>query len=85
MLVRGAPLIGVTGAYGFVLGLRMIVLTKEEIVKQLIETRPTAVNLKWALNRMSEKVKPLIQRNVWVKLLKKRKNRNRRYYDVFLN
>lgn len=60
MLVRGAPLIGVTGAYGFVLGLKDDSSDEgvEKIVKQLIETRPTAVNLKWALNRMSEKVKP---------------------------
>ena len=58
MLVRGAPLIGVTGAYGVVLGLKDDCSNEgvKKIVKSLIETRPTAVNLKWALNRMSEKV-----------------------------
>ena len=60
MLVRGAPLIGVTGAYGYVMGLKDDCSDEgiEKIVKKLIETRPTAVNLKWALNRMSEKVMP---------------------------
>jgi methylthioribose-1-phosphate isomerase len=54
MVVRGAPLIGVTAAYGVALGLRDdpsdAGLTRA--VQLLGATRPTAVNLRWALTRM---------------------------------
>jgi methylthioribose-1-phosphate isomerase len=51
MQVRGAPLIGATAAYGVALGLsegRPL----DEILATLAATRPTAVNLHWALDRM---------------------------------
>jgi methylthioribose-1-phosphate isomerase len=51
MQVRGAPLIGATAAYGVALGLQEG-LTLERIIDTLIATRPTAVNLRWALDRM---------------------------------
>jgi methylthioribose-1-phosphate isomerase len=51
MQVRGAPLIGATAAYGVALGLQEG-LTLERIIDTLIATRPTAVNLRWALERM---------------------------------
>jgi methylthioribose-1-phosphate isomerase len=51
MQVRGAPLIGATAAYGVALGLQEG-LTLERIISTLIATRPTAVNLRWALERM---------------------------------
>lgn len=51
MQVRGAPLIGATAAYGVALGLSEG-LTLERIIDTLIATRPTAVNLRWALERM---------------------------------
>lgn len=55
MQVRGAPLIGVTAAYG--VALAMAENTSDEalnrVVKKLLATRPTAVNLKWALDRMN--------------------------------
>lgn len=51
MQVRGAPLIGVTAAYGVYLGLREGAAEFEFIFEQLAATRPTAVNLSWALNR----------------------------------
>ena len=51
MQVRGAPLIGATAAYGVVLGLQEG-LTLERIIDTLAATRPTAVNLRWALERM---------------------------------
>ena len=51
MQVRGAPLIGVTAAYGVYLGLREEAAGLESIIQQLATTRPTAVNLSWALNR----------------------------------
>ncbi|BBD57636.1 aIF-2BI family translation initiation factor [Nostoc sp. HK-01] len=60
MIVRGAPAIGVAAAYGMYLGAREIItsdhtefLNKLETVAQLLrETRPTAVNLFWAISRM---------------------------------
>ena len=60
MIVRGAPAIGVAAAYGMYLGAREIktqdkeeFLTKIELVAQLLRsTRPTAVNLFWAIARM---------------------------------
>ncbi|MBF2049568.1 MAG: S-methyl-5-thioribose-1-phosphate isomerase [Leptolyngbya sp. IPPAS B-1204] len=60
MIVRGAPAIGVAAAYGMYLGAREIetssrdqFLTQLETVAQkLRETRPTAVNLFWAIERM---------------------------------
>ncbi|MBT7713351.1 MAG: S-methyl-5-thioribose-1-phosphate isomerase [Deltaproteobacteria bacterium] len=62
MEVRGAPLIGVAAAFGYYLGLRAYGLRfkekekekEKEIVNKLISTRPTAVNLKWALGQMRQ-------------------------------
>ncbi len=51
MQVRGAPLIGVTAAYGLYLGLRDNAGELDALVSQLAATRPTAVNLVWALER----------------------------------
>ncbi len=61
MIIRGAPLIGIVGAYGFAIGVRQLVeedkplSQAEEILETLKNTRPTAVNLFWALNRMWKK------------------------------
>jgi len=60
MVVRGAPAIGVSAAYGVALGaLRTTAATAEEfapeferICARLAGTRPTAVNLFWAIDRM---------------------------------
>lgn len=67
MVVRGAPLIGVTAAYGYAIALRNEVkewdfsqeLKQETLLSKmsehsnyLNESRPTAVNLAWALNKM---------------------------------
>jgi len=54
MVVRGAPLIGVTAAYGVALGLRDDPSDGglAQAVQLLGATRPTAVNLRWALERM---------------------------------
>ena len=51
MQVRGAPLIGVTAAYGVALALRSDASDAglERAVQELAATRPTAVNLRWAL------------------------------------
>ena len=60
MVVRGAPLIGVTAAYGLCLALRRDASDAglEAAVERLGRTRPTAVNLKWALARMAAHVRP---------------------------
>ncbi|GAB2661577.1 S-methyl-5-thioribose-1-phosphate isomerase [Vibrio panuliri] len=54
MWVRGAPLIGAVAAYGMALGMREE--SSDEHLQTcydvLIETRPTAINLKWALDRV---------------------------------
>jgi methylthioribose-1-phosphate isomerase len=54
MQVRGAPLIGATAAYGVALGLRddQGDARLSEVIASLAATRPTAVNLHWALARM---------------------------------
>jgi methylthioribose-1-phosphate isomerase len=54
MQVRGAPLIGATAAYGVCLALRADVSDEalERAVAKLMATRPTAINLKWALDEM---------------------------------
>jgi methylthioribose-1-phosphate isomerase len=51
MQVRGAPLIGATAAYGVALGLRAGI-PLDQVIATLAATRPTAVNLRWALERM---------------------------------
>ncbi len=56
MQVRGAPLIGATAAYGYALGI-LNGVASNECYEILIKTRPTAVNLKWALDRMRDNCK----------------------------
>ncbi len=51
MQVRGAPLIGATAAYGVALALSEGIAL-EQAIDVLAATRPTAVNLRWALERM---------------------------------
>jgi methylthioribose-1-phosphate isomerase len=59
MWTRGAPLIGATAAYGLCLGLRADSsdIALENNYRALLATRPTAVNLRWALDRMKAAVK----------------------------
>lgn len=65
MIVRGAPAIGVSGAFGLALAaLQSKAITKEDLIKDLEEarqvlfsTRPTAVNLKWGLDKVMEVAK----------------------------
>jgi len=58
MEVRGAPLIGATAAYGLVLAI--IKNNDQTFLKKssenLINSRPTAINLKWAVDRMMKKL-----------------------------
>ncbi len=61
MRVRGAPLIGVAGAYGLALALREDAGDDalERACRALDQARPTAVNLRWALERVRARVAPL--------------------------
>ncbi|MBF0355886.1 MAG: S-methyl-5-thioribose-1-phosphate isomerase [Alphaproteobacteria bacterium] len=61
MLVRGAPLIGATAAYGMALAMNDDASDAglESASATLVETRPTAINLRWALERMQAHLKPV--------------------------
>lgn len=52
MQIRGAPLIGVTAAFGVALALREGASDLAAVCARLLDTRPTAVNLRWALARV---------------------------------
>ncbi|HEY7842586.1 MAG TPA: S-methyl-5-thioribose-1-phosphate isomerase [Bradyrhizobium sp.] len=62
MLVRGAPLIGATAAYGMALAMRddPSDAAIDSAYRMLIATRPTAINLKWALDEMRRMLRPLL-------------------------
>ena len=66
MEVRGAPLIGATAAYGLVLS----ILEKNDLSflkkssEVLIASRPTAINLKWAVDRMIKKLSGVNSNNI---------------------
>jgi len=61
MQVRGAPLIGATAAYGVALAMRADAsdASLARAVAHLAKQRPTAVNLKWALDEMSRALAPV--------------------------
>ena len=66
MEVRGAPLIGATAAYGLVLS----IIEKNDLSflkkssEDLIASRPTAINLKWAVDRMMKKLSGINDKDV---------------------
>ena len=66
MEVRGAPLIGATAAYGLVLS----IIEKNDLAflkkssEDLISSRPTAINLRWAVDRMMEKLSGVNEKNI---------------------
>ena len=61
MVVRGAPLIGATAAYGLALALRADPSDRslDDAAACLLAARPTAINLRWALERVADAVRPL--------------------------
>ncbi|MDC3152456.1 S-methyl-5-thioribose-1-phosphate isomerase [Pelagibacteraceae bacterium] len=67
MEVRGAPLIGATAAYGLVLS----IIEKNDLSflkkssEDLISSRPTAINLKWAVDRMMKKLLGVNNNNIF--------------------
>ena len=72
LAVRGAPAIGVAAAYGVVLGVQEVIeagnaLTAPiftDIIDELAATRPTAVNLFWALERMKKAGKEGLKKRI---------------------
>ena len=71
--VRGAPAIGIAAAYGVVLGMQadhpQPLARLQEVTNYLRSSRPTAVNLFWALDRMqrqAERMQPLLCRSEWM-------------------
>jgi methylthioribose-1-phosphate isomerase len=71
MVVRGAPAIGVTAAMGIALGMKQSIRNQpgieaklqssmEAICETMRKTRPTAVNLTWAIDRMKKRFEELL-------------------------
>ena len=75
MEVRGAPLIGATAAYGLVLAIieknDLSYLTQSS--KELIASRPTAINLKWAVDRMMKRISGINDKEISNVLLEEAK------------
>tara|TARA_Y100000591_G_scaffold265627_1_gene239262 strand:- start:1246 stop:1719 length:474 start_codon:yes stop_codon:yes gene_type:complete len=71
MEVRGAPLIGATAAYGLVLAILekndQTFLKKASV--ELINSRPTAINLKWAVDRMMNKLLGVNSEKILIKAI----------------
>ncbi len=69
MIIRGAPLIGIVAAYGFAIGIKQFISDEnlkdksKDIYETLKNTRPTAVNLFWALDRMLNRFYLLLKKN----------------------
>lgn len=85
LAVRGAPAIGIAAAFGLVLGLKRyrdaetadFLAQLERISAKLNATRPTAVNLSWALERMKAKAESLSHfstEKIWEKLWREAEN-----------
>ena len=72
MVIRGAPAIGVAGAMGLALGAYSIRSKSKttflnrfkEITDEMLLARPTAVNLRWAIERMESLVKKMVEQPV---------------------
>lgn len=67
MAVRGAPAIGISAAYGVYLGIRHVSGSREQLLDETVKqcdylatSRPTAVNLFWALDRMKQRAQELV-------------------------
>ena len=76
MEVRGAPLIGGAAAFGIALAVQEnnnIEFIKQSAVK-LIQTRPTAINLKWAVDRMMKKLSGINSDQILIIALNEAKN-----------
>ncbi len=65
MKVRGAPLIGITAAFGLAFSIKKnpSMSNIKKSYDKLVSTRPTAINLKWALNMITDDVKKIPEKN----------------------
>jgi methylthioribose-1-phosphate isomerase len=76
MEVRGAPLIGATAAYGIVLAIKES--SDHDFLKkksdELIQSRPTAINLKWAIDRMIKKISKIDENKILECAIKEAEN-----------
>src|SRR5438132_374346 len=61
LVVRGAPAIGIAAAYGVYLGVRRDPARLGDVCDYLATSRPTAVNLFWAIERMQERFQSAIR------------------------
>jgi methylthioribose-1-phosphate isomerase len=82
LAVRGAPAIGVSGGYGAVLALKKVskmASTKQALTvmrcecEYLASSRPTAVNLRWAIERVEKRARHFAERNPSAKLVQLQK------------
>lgn len=82
LAVRGAPAIGVAGAYGAVLALKKVsakATTKRALAvlrrdcEYLASCRPTAVNLQWALSRVEKRARHFAKRSIGASVVRLRK------------
>ncbi|MCX7904811.1 MAG: s-methyl-5-thioribose-1-phosphate isomerase, partial [Caloramator sp.] len=82
MVVRGAPAIGIAAAYGVVLGAKGVYSNDkikfekdmQKVFEILASTRPTAVNLFWALSRMKDKFYSAIHNENIIEILENEAN-----------
>ena len=67
MEVRGAPLIGATAAYGIVLAIKEHQALEfiKKSAEELVKSRPTAINLQWAVHRMNNKISMIDPKNLF--------------------
>ena len=67
MEVRGAPLIGATAAYGIALAIKENNDLKfiKKSSEKLVNARPTAINLQWAVHRMNNKLSFIKSENLF--------------------
>jgi methylthioribose-1-phosphate isomerase len=75
MEVRGAPLIGGTAAYGMALAVKENIDPNfiQKSSEDLIQSRPTAINLKWAVERMVKKLSGINNKEIFNIALKEAK------------
>jgi len=72
MVVRGAPAIGACGAYGYYLAVKQYIDEDKELFlekmssakKELLATRPTAVNLGWGIKKIEKELKKEIKKDL---------------------
>ena len=72
MVIRGAPAIGVAAAMGLALGAESVNVHSYgafserflRMADEMLKARPTAVNLRWAVEIMCKKVEDMIERNI---------------------